>query len=289
MQPRVNFIGCGQLGKTLGSLWQSHGTLQIGDILTRSLNSAEAASRRIGAGSPIDRMPDMQRAEIYLIACKDNDITLCSQQLAASGLLRKGDVVFHCSGAQSSVLLQACKAVGAYVASVHPIKSFADIELAIESFAGTFCGVEGDEQALEILTPLFTEIKANLLPIQAEHKILYHAASVIASNYLVSLQEMSVLTFEKAGVSRDQAMAILQPIVTGTVDNIFRLGTAEALTGPIARGDHEVVSEQLEALRGWNEDFATLYRILGKFAIPLAKTQGNTEAEKMASLSQLLD
>lgn len=289
MHQRLNFIGCGQLGKTLGSLWFKTGSVQIGSVLTRSTNSAKSAVRSIGTGFPIDSIDDMQSAEIYLIACGDDDIELCSQRLAASGLLRSGDVVFHCSGAQSSLLLKTCKDKGASIASIHPIKSFANLDKAIDSFAGTYCGVEGDEEALNILSTLFSSIGANLLPIHAEHKTLYHAASVIASNYLVALQEMSILTFEKAGIDREAAMAVLQPIVTGTVENIFSLGTSEALTGPIARGDHKVVSAQLAAMENWDGDLAAIYQLLGRLSLPLAAEQGNTKAENLAALRCLLN
>jgi len=289
MQRRVNFIGCGQLGKTLGSLWHTTGSLVIGSVLTRSLNSAQSAVTTIGAGTPINKISDMQRAEIYLIACADDAIERCSQQLADSDVLREGDAVFHCSGAQSSLLLQACQDRGAVVASIHPIKSFANLALAIDSFAGTYCGVEGDARALAILSPLFLSIGANLLPIHAQHKTLYHAASVIASNYLVTLQEVSILTFEKAGVDREAAMAILQPIVTGTVENVFQLGTSKALTGPIARGDSSVVGSQLAAMKQWDKDLATVYQLLGKLSVPLAAKQGTANAEKLASLRRLLD
>jgi len=288
MHQRLNFIGCGQLGKTLGSLLFKTGSVQIGNVLTRSINSAQSAVNLIGAGIPVDSVDDMQQAEIYLIACGDDDIERCSQQLAASGMLRSCDVVFHCSGAQSSLLLQACKDKGASVASIHPIKSFANFELARDSFAGTYCGVEGDESALSVLAPLFSDIGANLLPIVAEHKTLYHAASVIASNYLVALQEMSILTFEKAGIDREAAMSILQPIVTGTVENVFSLGTSEALTGPIARGDHEVVSAQLIAMKDWDKDLATVYQLLGKLSVRLATEQGSAKPENLASLRRLL-
>ncbi len=289
MLQRLNFIGCGQLGKTLGSLWRDNAAIHIGEVLTRSKTSAESAVNTMGAGIPIENFDSLQRADIYLIACGDDFIESCSQQLAASGKLHDGDVVFHCSGAQSSTLLQACKNQGALTASIHPIKSFANLELALASFAGTYCGVEGDEAALAILSPLFSKIGAHLLPIHAEHKTLYHAASVIASNYLVVLQEMSILTFEKAGIERDAAMAVLQPIVSGTVDNVFRLGTSEALTGPIARGDDKVVSAQLSAMENWDSDLANIYKCLGKLAVPLATEQGNAKPDSLASLRRLLN
>jgi len=289
MQYRLNFIGCGQLGKTLGSLWHKAGTVTIGDVLTRSIGSAELSVTAIGAGNPISTISQMRSAKIYLIACADDDIESCSQQLADSSLLHKDDIVFHCSGAQSSVLLKACKEKGASTASIHPIKSFASPELAQQSFAGTYCGVEGDEAALAILNPLFTTIGANLIAVSAENKTLYHAASVIASNYLVTLQEISIQTFEKAGVCRDDAMAILAPIAKGTVDNIFRLGTAEALTGPIARGDTKVVTEQLKAIEACDADLAAAYRLLGTLTLPLAIEKGTAKPTNMASLSRLLN
>ncbi|MGB1310958.1 MAG: Rossmann-like and DUF2520 domain-containing protein [Leucothrix sp.] len=289
MHQRLNFIGCGQLGKTLGHLWQHSHTICIGDVLTRANASAQSAVGMMGAGRAITAIDDMQAAEIYLIACGDDAIEDCSKQLASSGLLRQGDVVFHCSGAQPSTLLQACKEQGALTASIHPIKSFAQLSLAIESFAGTYCGTEGDQGALDILHPLFATIGANLLPIQTAHKTLYHAASVIASNYLVTLQEISLLTFEKAGINRETATAILQPIVTGTVENIFHLGTSAALTGPIARGDSEVVSAQLTAMQDWNEDFAATYKILGKLSLPIAAEKGTADMADLALLHRLLD
>ena len=287
MQQRLNFIGCGQLGKTLGSLWHQSGSLIIGDVLTRSMSSAESAVNTIGSGMPIDKISSMQSAALYLIASGDDDIESCSQQLSQSGLLNSGDIVFHCSGAQTSDLLQDCKNVGASVASIHPIKSFANVNQAIASFAETYCGVEGNDEALKLLNPIFINIGANLLKISKQNKTLYHAASVIASNYLVTLQEISIKAFEQAGIDRQEAMAVLEPIVTGTTDNVFQQGTSKALTGPIARGDSKVVASQLDAMENWDKDLATIYRLLGKYSIPLAEAQGKAKIENLHTLKKL--
>lgn len=285
---RINFIGCGQLGQTLGHLWQQNNLLSIGDVLTRSINSAEQAVEKIGSGRAISSISDMQAADIYMLACGDDAIESCSQMLADSQLLNTRSIVFHCSGAQSSQLLDACQQQGASIASVHPIKSFADIDLAVQSFAGTYCGIEGDESALTVLQPLFTALDAKLLTILAEHKTLYHAASVIACNYLVALEELSIQAFEQAGINRQQALAILQPIVTGTVENIFSLGTVPALTGPISRGDHSVVSKQLAAVENWNPDYADIYRQLGKLSVSLSRQQGNASSENLQRIDDSL-
>ena len=180
------------------------------------------------------------------------------------------------------------KAVGALIASVHPVKSFADPAQAIGDFAGTFCGMEGDVAALDVLQSAFTRIGANLFPLNAQTKTLYHTASVMACNYLVALQEVSLQTFAQAGVERELAMQILQPIVQGTAANIFHLGTTQALTGPIARGDDSVVAKQLQALAQWQPDYAQLYRLLGKTACELSAQQAHASEESLAAIRALL-
>lgn len=286
---RMNFIGCGQVGKTLGTLWHRGRHIEIADVLNQSLESSEIAVNTMSTGKAVDKLVHMTCANLYMIGCSDDAIELCSQQLADSGLLKPGDIVFHCSGAQPASLLHACKAQGSDIASIHPIKSFADIQLAINSFEGTYCGMEGDDKALQVIEPLFNAIGARLLKINSENKSLYHAASVIACNYLVALQELSINTFTQAGIERTQAMAILQPIVQGTVENIFTLGTTTSLTGPIARGDKDIVSNQLESISEWNQDFATVYRLLGKISVDIAEKKEGADPLKLKQIRDLLE
>ena len=286
---RINFIGCGQVGQTLGKLWQQGNHIIIGDILNQSLKSSETAVNVINSGKAVDKLVNMTCADLYMIGCGDDDIEQCSQQLANSGLLKAGNIVFHCSGAQPASLLHACKEQGAYVASIHPIKSFADAQLAVDSFAGTYCGMEGDDIALQTIEPLFNAIGAQLLTINSDNKTLYHAASVIACNYLVALQELSINAFAEAGIDRKQAMNVLHPIVQGTVENIFTLGTSAALTGPIARGDKAIVSNQLEAINEWNQDFSTIYRLLGQISVDVAEKKSGTNQLKLKQIRDLLE
>lgn len=285
---RLNIIGCGHVGQTLARLWFLHDCVQIGDILNTSLASSQAATGFIGAGRAVAELEAMQPAEIHLLGCPDKELERCGAALAGSGLLRPGDVVFHCSGALSSRLLQPAHLYGAWVASVHPVKSFAEVDRAVASFSPTFCGVEGDPLAEVVLSPLFAAIGGIPFAIDPSKKTLYHAASVLACNYLVALQELSIQTFTEAGVGRELAMQILQPIVQETVSNVFALGTAQALTGPIARGDYPVVGRQLAALQAWQPAAGELYRLLGQQALALAGQRGKANPADLMQVSALL-
>ena len=263
--------------------------MEIGDVLNRSFSSAEAAVNFIQAGNALRHADAMQPADIYLIGCSDNHIASCCAQLVDTGLLRTGDLVFHCSGALSSTVLNSAGTRGALVASMHPVKSFADPATAIINFANTYCGVEGDKAALDVIAEIIESVGGISFNLDADRKTLYHAASVIACNYLVVLQEYSLLAFDSAGVERDLAMKILRPMVEDTVNNVFNMGTTQALTGPIARGDHAVVENQLTALGEWQPEMAEIYRLLGRQALALAVRQGSAREKDLERLQEILE
>ena len=128
-----------------------------------------------------------------------------------------------------------------------------------------------------------------LFGIDPEHKTVYHAGTVFASNYLVALMEMALRCFEQAGIAREDATRLMAPIARGTLDNVMALGTTKALTGPIARGDHAVVSRQSVALSGWDEDVTLAYAALGRVALQLSSKQGNAGAQDLETIRDVLD
>jgi predicted short-subunit dehydrogenase-like oxidoreductase (DUF2520 family) len=259
MQKSLTVIGAGKVGKTLARLWTLNQTYEIRDVLTRTPTSAQRAVDFIGAGQAVNEYTSLRPADFFLIASPDNQIRKCCEALATAGLLCSGNVVFHCSGALPSSALAAATRQGAAVASVHPIRSFASPEQRLENFEGIWCGVEGDRRAIDALRKGFAAIGAQWVPIKPKAKILYHAAAVFASNYLVTLTEVAKQAYMAAGVPADVALQLLQPLMQETLENIFRLGPEAALTGPIARGDMAAATRQYQAVANWNAQYAELY------------------------------
>ncbi len=284
----LNVIGCGNLGRVLCRLWHQSGTFQIGCVRNRSLASAQSAVAFIGAGTPMAGDEELTPAVVTLIGTPDDAIEAAAARLATCGVLRPGDVLFHCSGSLSSALLSPARALGAHVASVHPIHSFADPLRSVKTFEGTFCALEGDPAALPLLGDAFTALGGTVFPLQSGHKSVYHAGTVFAANYLVALLEVSRRCLEQAGVPQEQALAVLGPLVRGAVDNVFAKGTTRALSGPIACGDDGVVARQLASLEEWDPEVAALYRHLGRVTTQLSQQQGTASAEALARIRELL-
>jgi predicted short-subunit dehydrogenase-like oxidoreductase (DUF2520 family) len=284
----LNIIGAGRVGRTLASLWEEKHTFALRDVLDRTGAGARSAVAFIGDGVPIDDIGKLRHADIWMITTPDRQIRGMAEAVAAAGLLRADDIVFHCSGSMSSAELEAASAAGALVASVHPLKTFAEPRDAVRTFPGTYCAAEGDEGALEILRPAFERIGGNVSLIDAQSKIVYHAASVIVCNYLAALVETGLRCYEKAGIPREVTSAMTQPILRETLENVISLGPAHALTGPIARGDASVVARHLQALDAWDATAAQIYRRLGVAAVDLARERGEADAEALRTIEALL-
>lgn len=283
-----SIIGCGAVGKTVGRLFYEAGILEPRDILTRSLESARQAAEFIGAGRPTAAWQELREADLYLVAASDDAIATCAKALAQSGAVRPGVVVCHLSGALSSAVLEPVARLGALVASVHPVKSFAQPGVCVTDFAGTWCGIEGDPAAVDFLSGAFRAIGGEIFTLDPKFKTVYHAGSVMVCNYLTALIEAGARAYQKGGVPREQAFQVMEPLVRATVENVFRSGTAQALTGPIARGDAAVVSAQLEALEAWDGEMARLYRDLAVVALKISRRRGQASDSGLAAVAKLL-
>jgi predicted short-subunit dehydrogenase-like oxidoreductase (DUF2520 family) len=285
----VNLIGPGRAGRTLAALLARGGACVLQDVLSAEHATAQSAVAFIGSGHAVRKLPEMRPAGLWLLTPPDAAIAPVAAALAASGRVRTGDIVVHCSGSQPSSLLAPLAVAGARIASLHPLKSFADPETALQSFAGTWCTAEGDAAAIAVLKPLFEGLGAQIATIDASGKTLYHAASVLVCNNLTALMEAGLRVYEKAGLDRAIAQRMMEPLVRETLDNVFALGTVRALTGPVARGDAAVLQRQLVALENVDPQIAAAYRALNTIALELARAQGGApQAALDAVASELI-
>jgi predicted short-subunit dehydrogenase-like oxidoreductase (DUF2520 family) len=284
----LNVVGAGRVGRTLASLWTEKHTFLVQDVLDGSEEGANAAVAFIGEGAAVAALDAMRAADVWMITTPDRAIVPTVREIADAGLLRSGDVVFHCSGSLPSAELEPATDRRARVASVHPLKSFADPAEAVRTFVGTPCAAEGERGALQVLVPAFERIGGRVSEIDPRFKTIYHAASVIVCNYLAALLESGLRCYEKAALDRATATRIMEPIVRETIENILELGTARALTGPIARGDDAVVASHLSALQAWDPRIASIYRELGLIALDLARERGEAESAALRRIDSLL-
>ena len=153
---------------------------------------------------------------------------------------------------------------------------------------GAWCFYEGDDKAVSVLEQLARIIGMKPYRIDKKAKILYHAAAVTACNYFIALMDAALALAEKAGIDRSTAWSALEVLIKAAHNNIENLGTKEALTGPIARGDIDTVKRHLDQLAHTNDDLDDLYRTLGSYTVTMAVQKGTLHHEKALQIIELL-
>jgi predicted short-subunit dehydrogenase-like oxidoreductase (DUF2520 family) len=164
------------------------------------------------------------------------------------------------------------------------LQTVADPWLSGDRLMGAAFALAGETSALNAARRVVNALGGMPLVIPPALRPTYHAAAVMASNYLIALLAVAARLLEHASVDGTRVLPALLPLVRGTLDNLEHLGVAAALTGPIPRGDADTVRLHLARLSA--EDRA-LYCALGLELLRLARQTGLDE-RRAAEIESLL-
>lgn len=277
----INIIGTGKLGTSLGVLLQQLDNIEIVGIFDKHYKTSIKAQQQIGSGMVCQSITDLPKADMTILTVNDDQIVPCVETLYRHQLIQPGHIVLHCSGLLSSEILAHPKHKNIYYVSVHPLRSFSQPLKSMDEFRGTYCSIEGNKTAIEILEPIFQKLGTKIIKLDSKHKALYHAACVFASNYLVTMSEQALQCFTQAGIEPEIAKASMLHLMQGTIKNLTASDTiSDALTGPIQRGDIETLKTHLNNLKPEQQ---SLYARLGLSTLDLSKL----ELDKLNQLKQL--
>jgi len=293
MKKTVAIVGCGKVGSAFGIYLGSRGSKENGyrhvGFASKTLGSAQKASARAGSHLFTDRpIEATQEADIVLITTPDDVIESVCREIAEQNGFKKGGVVLHCSGALPSTILKAASQCHAFVGSIHPLQSFSSDEFDENPFNGIIAAIEGDPAAAKEAARIAEALGARPIAIRTDAKVLYHAAAVVASNYLVTLIDFAFKLIEQAGVSENEALDVLKPLIDGTLENIKKFGVEKALTGPIARGDVATVESHVQEIEKKVPGLLELYKTLASHTIGVARAGKMISESAEKSLCKLV-
>ncbi|HUS05296.1 MAG TPA: Rossmann-like and DUF2520 domain-containing protein [Bryobacteraceae bacterium] len=268
----VGIAGAGRVARALGRALQDAG-LAVGFVASRSREHAQGAADFIGGGVQAVEYGDLPRhASRFLIAVSDSAIEPVAQMLAAGGATSGS--ALHTCGAKGADALQALSDRGVSCGSLHPLQTIPDGPEAAHSLRGISFAFSGEGAAEQWALEIVELLHGHVLRIPPQARVLYHAAAVMASNYITVLLDSACQLMAASGVDEQEALRALEPIARASVENAVRLGTARALTGPIVRGDAATVAAHRKALSDWNEGVGHLYEAAGGQALEIACRRG---------------
>jgi predicted short-subunit dehydrogenase-like oxidoreductase (DUF2520 family) len=259
-------VGCGRMGRALG--WLAHrydvplrATWNRTQTTADALPDAfEARHRTWGTLETAMASIELEDAIVWLTVADDalDDVaSMLAEPVPAE------TPVIHASGSRPASILTDAGLAGP-VGSLHPLLAITDPHRAADEMGEVTWTVEGDDVVVRYATSLIEgRLGARIVELETGQRALYHASAATAANLLIGLLEAAFAMADEAGIDRDDARAMLLPLVASSLDNASNEPLESALSGPLARGDETTVRRHLDALEDLDdEDLGEVYRTL---------------------------
>jgi len=270
---KVIIIGGGRVGTSFGYLLNNNG-FEIMGVCNKHYSSAEKAVKKIGQGRPLTMQEvkiKCQEADLVLITTPDDVIEKIAEVILEN-TEDKSVYLMHMSGLYSSDILKKKEnKVSAF--SLHPLQSIPNFSEGIKLLPDAVYTLEGDSKGKQIGQKIVNLLGLKYNIIKKEHKPIYHAAAVVASNYLVTLVNVSFDLLKEADVLNDDTQKGMLNLVKGTLNNLEKMDPEDALTGPIARGDIDTVQKHINSIKDYKPEYYKLYKVLGEYTAEMIGDQ----------------
>lgn len=284
----VAIIGAGAVGHALAQRLVQCG-YTVSAVLSRRRESAEALARAVDAPVASSDWCDVPfQTPLLLICVPDDAIEPVAGRLANLARPWESITVAHTSGARTTAALEAVAARGASTLSLHPMQTLT-LDSPPSALEGIYFGIEGEED--DVVTQAISFVRdlgAEATTIPAAAKTRYHLAGVFASNGLVALMGLVNEMLASADLNPTDGSALVGPLVQSTWRNIAATSPADALTGPVVRGDVGTVVAHLEALATHLPHLLPAYAALSNEMVRLAVRGGRLTPEQAEPLLDAL-
>jgi len=280
---KLGFIGAGTVGSALAIRLSREG-YQVVAVSSRGKTSARHLAQLINCRASDNNQGVVDAAELVFITTPDDVIATVANEVQ----WHTGQSAVHCSGADSTQSLEPARKAGAHVGVIHPLQTFASAKEAIDNMPGSTFALEAEEPLLTTLKEAATALGGHWIELAAKDKVVYHAAAVIACNYLVTLVKLATDLWQTFNIPPQEAVQALLPLVRGTIHNIEAVGIPRCLTGPVARGDTGTIKKHIEALQNVAPAMLPTYRELGLQTIPVALAKGRINQKQAQELQEIM-
>ena len=274
-QESIGIAGTGRVAQALGRLLRERGEPVVA-VAGRNPGRTARAAEFIGVAAVLPRqLPE--RAGRILIAVSDTALAAVAHTLAQVRWNR--GAALHTCGSRGPEILEPLARAGVACGVLHPLQTVATPEAGVNVLPGSAFAVSGDPVAVAWGERIVKLLGGTALQVSPGSMPLYHAAAVMASNYVAGLIDAAAILMRAAGIDEKAALDALGPLVYAGVANALALGPEKALTGPIERGDAETVRRHLPSLAAAPPSVGSLYRSAGLHVLEVARRRGLDEAK----------
>lgn len=288
---QISVIGAGRVGSALTYSLFKKG-FKFLSVIDKDLKKAKKLMNMLQALSCSAKIKDLKpETNLLFITTPDDQIIPVANRISKLKKLNfKKLIVIHTSGTLTIDALTKLTSLGVRTISLHPIQTFPsgkNVNELSKLIQNIYFGVETDKSNLRTAKYLINSINSKMVFISKQNKPLYHIACVLASNYIVANLRLIELLSEKMGIQKTWKKAFKQLIYT-TVNNSLKLSPAQALTGPIERGDLETIRKHLKEIKQNIPEILKVYSILGVETAKISLIKSSIKRNQFNKIVNLL-
>lgn len=227
----------------------------------------------------------IQKSNFIIFAVSDDKIEETAEKISLFNLDFRDKMFIHLSGSKTSESLKVLSNLNAKTASFHVVQTFPNFQLF--PIKNCPCAIEtDDDEFYEILKSFARKFELRVFRVSKENKIFYHLSAVIISNLLCSLIRCSRMSFAKSKIDEISFENLYRALALKSFENIFAIGEAEALSGPIERGDIATIKKHLSVLMQ-DLDLKRAYTALSLIALDIAKEKNSNDFERLSRYEEI--
>jgi predicted short-subunit dehydrogenase-like oxidoreductase (DUF2520 family) len=222
---------------------------KIISVVSKNINSAKALAKKFRVNHFSNGPNNISKsARIFFLSVPDGQIAAVASEISKQKIDFKQSLFIHLSGAENISVLKPLKRKEAKIASLHPMQTFPskkiinlkDVHAALET---------DDELTYNLLLEISEDLRLIPFRIDSKNKSYYHLAGVYASNFLAGNLFLANQLLSLNKLNSEKHFDILGSTIYSTLKNIEKVGPANALSGPIERGDIQTIKNHISSLK----------------------------------------
>lgn len=238
----IVILGTGNVAQNLFESLYQNDEVNLVAVVGRSVNSLAFFKDRTEITTDWTNLP---KADIYIMAIKDDAIFKVSEKLEINGLL------VHTSGAVSIDALSK----HAHTGVCYPLQTFTKNKI-LEFKNIPICIEAKKEKDLTLLKTVAQMVSGTVEHINSSQRKALHVSAVFVNNFTNHLFGIGKQICEQ----NDMDFTLLKPLIKETVEKLDVLTPKQAQTGPARRGDQKTLHSHLQLLK--EDQHRQIYKLL---------------------------
>ena len=256
----VSIVGPGRVGASLAH-WAIEKGSSLRQVAARRVARAQRLVAELGGRASSITELCTENDDLLLVTVSDAAIPEVARTLSHH---RQARVVLHCSGRLDASALACLRKRGSAVGTLHPLMAFPDVSKDVLDAREVVFAVDGDPEATDLATQIAQGFGGTAVRVESEARNLYHLGATLAAGGVVTLVAAACDLATRLGIEPSVGRGYVR-LAQGALEKAASSDSiAEAITGPVARGEIEEYQEQISKLRSVDPDLAEIAERLAR-------------------------